>query len=173
MESIKLNRHGLFNQRWAWTGLEVKNVLKSLATCKQPSLHVCSGCSAIGDVRLDRVMVGEKTHIKTAMPEYRGKANILGNMIELPFKNASFNTVICDPPYDHKWIEDGVIYTALIDEIVRVTKPKGIIIFYAPIVLTHPTIKLVETEYSQMGKRCYFKILSTSTKVNSQISDYC
>ena len=168
---IKLNKHGLFDERWAWTGTELRKVLKLLSTCEIPVLHVCSGCSLVGDVRLDRVIVGTNAAIKTAMPEYRGKANCLGSMLDLPFKDSSFNTVICDPPYDYKWFENG-IYQQMVDEITRVTKVSGKIIWYSPVVFMHPTTQLINAEYSRMGKRCYYKILSTNIKKNGQIGDY-
>jgi hypothetical protein len=166
---IKLNKHGLFDARWTWTELEQKNCLKALSKCDTPVLHVCSGSSSVGDILLDRVKI-DYEHL-TGFQEHRGHANVLGSMLDIPFKNSSFPTVLCDPPYDYKWFENG-IYQGMVDEIVRVTKIGGKILFYAPSVFTHPALELIETKYSQMGQRCYFKILSTSIKKNGQIGDY-
>lgn len=168
---IKLNKHGLFSQRWGWTKLEVNTVLNELNYCGRPILHVCSGSSGIGDVKLDRVLVNEKTLHAGGYQKYLGHANILGNMLELPFKDSVFPTVICDPPYDYSWYENG-IYQKLVDEIVRVTKKDGKILYYAPSVFTHISMDLIKTEYTQMGKRCYYKILSVSKKKQHQITDY-
>ncbi len=168
---IKLNKHGLFDARWTWTELEQKNVLKILSTCDKPVLHVCSGSSSVGDIRVDRVKITNPDVFLHGYTQNRGAANILASMIELPFKDSSFPTVLCDPPYDYKWFENG-IYQQMVDELVRVTKVKGTILFYAPAVFTHPTLYLKETKYSQMGQRCYFKILSTNIKKNGQIGDY-
>lgn len=51
------------------------------------SLHVCSGKSKIGDIRLDL---------------YEKDVNVMGDMSRLPFSNQSFDTVLIDPPYNSK-----------------------------------------------------------------------
>ena len=53
-------------------------------------LHVCSGKSEVGDVRVDLTM----------------KCDVKADMMSLPFKDQSFDTVICDPPWQYflgKW----------------------------------------------------------------------
>lgn len=49
------------------------------------SLHVCSGMSDIGQIRVD--------------VDRNSKANIIADMFHLPFRREIFDTVICDPPY--------------------------------------------------------------------------
>lgn len=168
---IKLSKHGLFDARWTWTELEQKNVLKALELCDKPILHVCSGSSSIGDVRIDRVNINSNVVFLHGPQQNRGGVTVVASMLDIPFKDSSFPTVLCDPPYDYKWFENG-IYQGMVNEIVRVTKPKGNVIFYAPSVFMHPTLKLIDTVYSRMGQRCYFKILSKSIKINAQIGDY-
>ena len=81
-----------------------------------PSLHVCSGLSKLGDVRLDlNVDV---------------KPNIISDAALLPFRDNTFKSVLCDPPYNSKlqWNHD------LLGELARVASHR--IIFqhwYCPV----------------------------------------
>ncbi len=62
--------------------------------CVGSTLNVCSGLSLVGDVRLD------------LSPE--SKFTLKGDVMNLPFRKLSFDTVICDPPFSYfnrfKWI---------------------------------------------------------------------
>lgn len=69
-----------FRRAWSWP-LEIENKIRSL--CEGLTLHVCSGDSTIGDVRLDLTK----------------PATIKGDMFHLPFRPESFDTVLCDPPW--------------------------------------------------------------------------
>jgi len=55
------------------------------------SLHVCCGQSSLGDVRLDI--------------DPNNKPDVVGDASALPFPDASFASVLCDPPYngDYGW----------------------------------------------------------------------
>jgi hypothetical protein len=68
------------------------------------SLNVCKGRSNLGDVTIDIVRELEPT--------------LLADLSHLPFENKTFDTIICDPPFDyyaknvlqnenqHKWIQE-------------------------------------------------------------------
>lgn len=65
------------------------------------SLHVCCGKSMIGDLRVDA---------------FDETADVKADAANLPFENGSFETVLCDPPYNGKlqWNHD------LLSELSRV-----------------------------------------------------
>ncbi len=83
---------------------EVEAFLKTLFVGK--TLHLCSGKSLLGDIRLDN--------------DPSNKPDVVGDATKTPFKNASFGTVLCDPPYNGKfqWNHD------LLVEIARVAKKR-------------------------------------------------
>ena len=68
--------------KWKWSKELEKFFIKKNHSL---SLHVCSGMSLIGDIRVDL--------------DTSSKANIIADMFHLPFKKEVFNTIICDPPY--------------------------------------------------------------------------
>jgi len=70
-----------FHRAWAWPK-EVEDFIKSKV--EGFSLHVCCGESGIGDVKIDLYT----------------KADIKADMFHLPIKKGSFDTVICDPPWE-------------------------------------------------------------------------
>lgn len=67
------------------------------------SLHVCCGKSMIGNIRLDA---------------FDETADVKSDAAKLPFDDKSFDTVLCDPPYNGKlqWNHD------LLQELHRVAK---------------------------------------------------
>jgi len=69
------------------------------------SLHVCCGKSTIGLVRLDL---------------FDETADIKADAAKIPFSDSSFDTVLCDPPYNGKlqWNHD------LLKELSRVSKKR-------------------------------------------------
>lgn len=77
----------------------VSHVLWELLIPK--SLHVCAGMSPLGDVRLDKN--AEQVDVKA-------------DAARLPFADDSFESVLCDPPYngEFQWNHD------LLDELGRV-----------------------------------------------------
>ena len=164
-----------FNQRWTWTNEDVKMILSLAETLPKPLIHICSGVSGIGDIRLDCVKVDsdEMLNRKRWVQKYRNHANILGDMCNLPFRDGAAGCVICDPPYDHKFF-DGTGFDELVCEIVRICRPNGNVVFYSPWVITHPTLSIVKIIPQKTGaKRSYMKLLSLHIKSNGQIGDYC
>ena len=65
----------------------VTEVLESLLIPR--SLHVCCGKSQLGDVRYDN--------------DPANNPDVLGDAAKLPFDDASFESVLCDPPYNGKF----------------------------------------------------------------------
>ena len=83
---------------------EVTEVIKSLLIPR--SLHVCAGLSPLGDVRLDN--------------DPSNKPDVLGDASKLPFEDRSFESVLCDPPYNgqFQWNHD------LLKELSRVASKR-------------------------------------------------
>lgn len=160
----KLNRHGLFNVRWAWTKSNIKLILSELQICKSPVVHICSGCSNIGDVRLDRVKAVNEGVFKR--DHNRKNADVLGNMTQLPLKSNIAMTVLCDPPYDIKPLDHDV-FKDLNRELIRILKPGGNLIYIAPWIPASPCLFIQKTIFIPIGnnyKNVFYKILSVSKK---------
>lgn len=83
---------------------EVSEVLQSLLIPR--SLHVCAGLSPLGDVRFDN--------------DIANKPDVLGDASKLPFDDMSFESVLCDPPYNgqFQWNHD------LLKELSRVASKR-------------------------------------------------
>ena len=156
-----------FNPRWFWTQYNIKSVLQVLPSLNKPVFHVCSGISNIGDVRIDRSYIKLPFDNKYWI-DYQGSCNIQGDMHNLPFKSGVAGSVICDPPYDYDFTDE-----TLINELVRICKPKGKILFISPWIPNNKNITVINTELWKVGKnRPYFKIRTLFYKSNGQISDY-
>jgi len=96
----------VWREAWAWTDKEEKLYAKLLKGYK-PVLHLFSGRSRLGDVRIDKESFPEVTHrieIKPSL-DYR-----------LPFADGEFDATILDPP----WINQYFIWTSY--EVPRVTR---------------------------------------------------
>jgi len=160
-----------FNPRWFWTKENVNEVLKLIYLLDTPIYHICSGVSNIGDVRLDRSYINSDGCLQRYGKDWnatRGPCNIKGDFHKLPFKSAVAGSVICDPPYDYDFTD-----SMLIDELVRICKPKAKILFIAPWIPANKNISLINTEVWKVGKnRPYVKIRSLLYKSNGQLSDY-
>jgi len=83
---------------------EVTEVIQSLLIPR--SLHVCAGLSPLGDVRLDN--------------DPNNKPDVLADANKLPFADESFESVLCDPPYNgqFQWNHD------LLKELSRVASKR-------------------------------------------------
>ena len=95
-----------WREAWAWTAQEEK-LYRRLLRGYKPVLHLFSGRSRLGDVRVDREEFPEVTHrleIKPAL-SYR-----------LPFPDKYFDACILDPP----WVNQYIVWTAF--EVPRVTR---------------------------------------------------
>lgn len=79
-------KHG-FRKGWEW-GQDTRDWFvqeTSRLDIERPVLHLCSGSSKIGDVRVDAV---------------HDAANLRADMFHLPFADGAFRTVLIDPPYE-------------------------------------------------------------------------
>src|ERR1700677_1461446 len=83
---------------------EVTEVIQSLLIPR--SVHVCAGLSPLGDVRLDN--------------DPNNKPDVLADANKLPFADESFESVLCDPPYNgqFQWNHD------LLKELSRVASKR-------------------------------------------------
>ena len=73
------------------------------------TLHVCCGSSGLGDVRID----------------LHTEADVKADMFHLPFRRETFDTVLCDPP----WNLPYHVRFKLLYELRDVLKPGGRLIF--------------------------------------------
>lgn len=82
---------------------DVSELISSLLIPK--SLHVCCGKSMLGDIRVDL---------------HDESADVKADAVALPFGDESFETVLCDPPYNGKfqWNHD------LLTELSRVASKR-------------------------------------------------
>lgn len=80
---------------------------------ERPVLHICSGSSKLGDVRVDAV---------------HDAANLKADMFHLPFPDHSFPVVVIDPPYELN-LQDRC---KLAKELARVHRPGGRLLWKAP-----------------------------------------
>lgn len=82
----------------------VEDFLKTLFVGQ--TLHLCSGMSSLGDVRFD----ADASH----------KPDVIGDATRTGLADESFETVLCDPPYNGKmqWNHD------LLNEIARVASKR-------------------------------------------------
>ena len=163
-----------FNQRWAWVVGDIEMIKQALVDAPHPIIHICSGSSNIGDIKLDLCPVNVSGNLSRSPSEKknRGHPDILGDMLNIPFKSGMAGTVICDPPYDKSFFDNSG-FDGLVCELVRILKPSGKLIFYSPWVITHPTLKLKEMIPQKTGKeRSYFKIMSVHEKFVGQLADY-
>lgn len=109
---------------WVWPD-RVERLFREQATGR--TLHVCCGKSDLGDVTVDR--------------DPRNDPDVVADMFALPFEEASFDTVICDPPWgeiQYVGKKHGLFFGLL--ELVR---PNGIVLWNA---LTLPSSEQAELE---------------------------
>ena len=102
----KNNARYKFRKAWSWPH-DVEGKIKEL--CEGRTLHVCSGESSIGDVRID----------------LHEKADVKASMFNLPVRPESFDTVLCDPPWELPYHMRGRLLRELRDTL----KPGGRMIF--------------------------------------------
>ena len=98
-----------FRRAWAFPR-DVESFLRRLLI--SPSLHVACGSSKIGDVRLDLFT----------------RADVMGDMFHLPFRDESFASVLTDPP----WWMAYHLRPRFAAELARVLRPEGRLVLNAP-----------------------------------------
>jgi hypothetical protein len=110
-DDTSLKRVHRFRDKWRWPE-DVERFVRE--RCESPSLYVCAGQSPLGDVSLDA--------------DAKHQPDVQAAMTALPFRDATFQTVIADPPWKSVDVFDR---HRLFYELVRVTKPQGKIIHNA------------------------------------------
>lgn len=104
-----------FRTGWRW-GPDMTNWFvqeTSRLDLERPLVHLCSGSSRLGDIRVD-----------AAHP----LATIKADVFHLPFQDASVPTIIVDPPYEWDLRER----TRFGKELARVHRPGGRLLWKAP-----------------------------------------
>ena len=101
-----------FKEAWAWSRKE-EELYRQLLRNYRPVLHVFSGRSTLGDVRIDCENFPEVTHRIRIVPSLDFK---------LPFRDNEFEAAIADPP----WINQYMIW--LSHELPRVASRRIIVI---------------------------------------------
>jgi len=94
-----------YKKIWSWPR-SVENFIFTKA--KGFTLHVCSGQSKIGNVKVDLYE----------------DCDVRADMCSLPFKPGVFDTVICDPP----WKIRSALRGRLLCELRDVLRPEGVLI---------------------------------------------
>lgn len=115
-----------YRRNWSWPPLvevRIETHLRSL------SLHVCSGASRLGDVKVDMFM----------------PADIKADMFHLPLRDSSFETVLVDPP----WKIENTLRPSLLWELRRVVKEGGQLILNS---FWIPNIPGMELEKVLLGR---------------------
>ena len=97
-----------FKKCWHWPA-DVEAFISLFV--KGFSVHLCSGSSKLGSLRIDRFM----------------PADIIADMRFLPIKDSCVDTVICDPP----WSMDATIRPRMMRECARILRPGGILLLNA------------------------------------------
>jgi len=99
----------LFRKAWVWSESEEKLYAK---LCIGSVLHLCSGYSLLGDVKLDI--------------NFKVSPDVVADIHYLPFKNFSFDTIICDPPWygPKNWMK----WKIMTEEMIRIARKRIILI---------------------------------------------
>ena len=121
-------------------------------------LHVCSGSSLLGNIRLDL----ELQTVQKNKPGF-----IIGDQFHLPFQNEKFDTVICDPIWNMAYnIRHKLIY-----QLRDMTKYEGILIFNS---LWIPKIRCMKHQDVYVGlNNMAFRnvsLISVYKKIQSQFN---
>ena len=164
----------MFFAKFRWT-LDIEDEIRKEIEGIYPVAHICSGASGVGDFRLDKVLLdGTWQSSDHEGRRIFGKPNLCGDMTMLPFRSGAFKAVICDPPYDMK--QFGKQLPLLFSELIRITAPRGKVIFLAPWIIQNEVLepKKIWLRPAGIRKGAFptYKILSVSYKTNGQIGDY-
>jgi len=108
-----------FIKAWSWPA-EVEQFIADM--CEGYTVHVCSGTSTLGDLRIDKYLPADK----------------VADMLSLPVDSYSADTVICDPP----WGIPRHLRARLVYELRRILKVGGKLIFNAPWLPRAPGLQL-------------------------------
>jgi len=101
----------IYHEAWSFKENTAEMVQGLVDESEHPVVHVCSGPSRIGDIRVDL---------------FHPAADVRADARRLPFKGVP--TILMDPP----WVGDAALRTCLMNGVFRALKPGGRLILYAP-----------------------------------------
>lgn len=161
----------MINARWRWS-YDIEDDILNEINGMYPIVHVCSGASSIGDVRVDRFFDLNNLKVDIIGHKNSGYPNIRADMSHIPIKDGRAKATICDPPY--VWMQYSKYFKPLINELARITMPGGKVILLFPSILLHPTLEPISFKLRPAGDKAVpiYKILSISIKRNGQLGDY-
>ena len=142
-----MRNHEILKESWVWNGT-VEDFVKD--KIKGHSLNICAGKSELGDIKIDL--------------DPQNKSVIRGDMVDLPFDNDSFDTVIQDPPWKIGFYHRMKPFF----ECVRVCKVGGIIIYNAYWIPQSKAVVLKEVIIRQDKAFTNTSILSIFEKVTDE-----
>jgi len=142
-----MKQHEIIKDSWVWNGTVEEFVQSRI---EGYSLNACAGKSPLGDVKLDL--------------DPQDKTIIRGDMIDLPFENETFDTVIQDPPWKIGFYHRFKPFF----ECVRVCKVGGKIIYNAYWIPTSKAVELKEVGIRQDKAWTNTSIISVFEKVTNE-----
>lgn len=157
----------MIKPEWKWTQDIEDEILRELPQDGGLVVHVCSGTSGIGDIRIDRYYEGSISPVR----RNPGVPNVKADMNYLPVKSGMADATICDPPYSRL---ARARFNQHVEELVRITKPGGKVIFLSPWVIQHSILIPVRLFLRRKKAKNFpsYKILSISIKNNAQMGDF-
>jgi hypothetical protein len=146
----------MIKPNWRWTKDIEDVVLQEITKRSGPVVHVCSGSSGIGDVRID------KWFGKVEKRRCSGQPNIRADYRDLPIKTGSAAVTICDPPYSPT--KHGKHLPIVLGELIRITAPGGLLIWVCPWIPFDPVLELLKLFLRPIKPHPSYKIVSVSRK---------
>lgn len=143
----ELRTHEQLRDSWIWNK-SVEEFVQGFV--RGYSLNVCAGSSRIGDVRVDL--------------DPKDKSVLKADMIDLPFENETFDTVIQDPPWKIGYYRRMKPFF----ECVRVCKVGGRIIYNAYWIPTSKAVQLERVEIRQDKPWTNTSVISIFKKVTNE-----
>ena len=137
---------------WCWDKSE-EDFYSSL--CIGRTLHVCCGKSKLGDVRVD------------VKPKDEGVRFM--DYHNLEFKDLSFDTALCDPPWGKRGGEGFDKGLKWLHELERVAKKRIIVIHHH--FLTIPNFKLVQAYCLRSHSSRLWKVVGVYDRVQNWLSE--
>jgi ubiquinone/menaquinone biosynthesis C-methylase UbiE len=142
-----MKQHEILKDSWVWP-FDVEHFVKS--QIKGYSLNICAGESKVGDVRVDL--------------DPKDKSILRADMIDLPFENCTFDTVIQDPPWKIGFYRRMKPFF----ECVRVCKVGGRIIYNAYWIPISKAVVLEQTQIRQDKPWTNTSIISVFEKITDE-----
>lgn len=146
-----MKEHEKLRDSWVWSG-DIESFIKQ--RIKGRSLNICAGKSPLGDVRVDL--------------DPKDRTIIRADMIDLPFENCEFDTVIQDPPWKIGFYNRFRPFY----ECVRVCKVGGRIIYNAYWIPTSDVVDLKEVYVRQDKAFTNTSVISIFEKTSDELDNY-